>query len=168
MFCIRRETYKNKLINVDTFLDDLALGLYVNINKNKKYITSDILGEEYPNTTFKGLLKQRARWAIGYADILKKVYGKKEYQNKVFIHGMAYHITWLINWAIIIVLYFKFNWMSALFYSIFLGFMVSRDDLSLILYSIIYQFIFPIFHIKWLQVLFSELIKGRKKDGNKI
>lgn len=159
VFCIKGESYRGKLIELDTFLDDLALGLYVNINKSKKYVISTVLGEEEPNSKFSGLWKQRSRWAIGYSTILKAVKDKKEYKNKVVIHGLSYHFSWLLNWVIIVLLALLF-WPLAIGYIFMISVLISKKDISMLLYSIIYQFVFPIFHIRWGITFIGAMIKG--------
>lgn len=159
IFCIKGESYKGKLIQLDTFLDDLALGLYVNINHNKKYVISTVLGLEQPSSKFEGLWKQRTRWAIGYAAILKAVKNKKEYKNKVLIHGISYHLSWLFNWAIILLAAFL-CWPLAIAYILLVSILISNPDLSMVAYLIIYQFVFPIFHVRWIITVVSEMIKG--------
>lgn len=158
VFCIKGEPFRGKLIEVDTFLDDLALGLYININKSRKYVIATVLGEEKPNSNFAGLWKQRSRWAIGYSTILKAVKDKKDYKNKVVIHGISYHLSWLLNWAIIVLLVLLF-WPAAIGYVFLISMLISKKDISVIFYSVIYQFVFPIFHIRWGITFISEMVK---------
>lgn len=159
VFCIKGESFRGKLIELDTFLDDLALGLYVNINKSRKYVIANILGEEKPNGKFSGLWEQRSRWAIGYSTILKAVKDKKEYRSKVIIHGLSYHFSWLLNWTIIALLV-AFIWPVAIGYVLLVGALISKKDISLLFYSVVYQFFFPIFHIRWGVTLIEEMTKG--------
>lgn len=159
VFCIKGESFRGKLIELDTFLDDLALGLYVNINKCRKYVIANILGEEEPNGKFSGLWKQRSRWAIGYSTILKAVRDKKEYRSKVIIHGVSYHFSWIVNWLIIALLAI-FVWPLSVVYVLVIGALISKQNMSLLLYSVIYQFFFPIFHIRWGITLIVEILKG--------
>jgi cellulose synthase/poly-beta-1,6-N-acetylglucosamine synthase-like glycosyltransferase len=159
VFCIKGESFRGKLIDLDTFLDDLALGLYVNINKNRKYVIPTVLGEEKPNSKFIELWKQRSRWAIGYSTILKAVTNRKEYKNKVVIHGLSYHLSWLLNLAIIAFLAVMF-WPAAIGYVFLIGLLISKKDMSMLLYSVIYQFVFPVFHVRWGITFIGEMIKG--------
>jgi cellulose synthase/poly-beta-1,6-N-acetylglucosamine synthase-like glycosyltransferase len=159
VFCIKGESFRGKLIELDTFLDDLALGLYVNINQSKKYVIPTILGEEEPNSKFVGLWKQRLRWAIGYSTILKAVKNRKEYKSKVVIHGLSYHFSWVLNWVIIALL--ASLWLPlAIVYVLLMGALISRKDISMLFYSVIYQFVFPIFHIRWGITFINEMFKG--------
>lgn len=159
IFCIKGNSFRGKLIELDTFLDDLALGLYVNINKSKKYVVSTVLGEEKPNSTFIGLWKQRSRWAIGYSTILKAVKGKKEYKSKVIIHGLSYHFSWIFNWMIIILL--AYFWEPvAIGYILLVSSFITNKDFTVLFYSVIYQCFFPVFHIEWGVILLKEMVKG--------
>ena len=159
IFCIKGESYRGKLIQLDTFLDDLALGLYVNTNDSKRYVIPSILGFEEPNSKFGGLWKQRKRWAIGYASILKAVNTQKEYKNKVFIHGLSYHFSWLINWLLIALLSVC-HWPLAVIYVMIISLLISKQDMSMFVYAILYQFVFPVFHIRWSISFFDEMRKG--------
>ena len=158
LFCIKVNSFKNKLIYMDTYLDDLALGLYANTNKINKYITSDILGYEKLNTKFKKLCQQRNRWAIGYSSILKKVYKNFRYLILILIHGINYHALWILHWIIIIYI-FKLCYQLSLIYVLLTAFIIINKKVELFIYSIIYQFFFPILHIKWIIKVFTELIK---------
>jgi len=159
IFCIRGESFKGRLIQLDTFLDDLALGLYVNITKNKKKVISNILGQEQSNSCFNDLCKQRIRWAIGYSAIFKAVKDKKKYKSKVIIHGLSYHILWLLNWVIIILLGIIYLPLSIL-YVLLISFLIAKNDLNMVVYSLVYQFVFPIFHIRWGVTFINEMLKG--------
>ena len=159
VFCIKGESFRGKLIEFDTFLDDLALGLYVNINKSKKYVISTVLGEEKPNCKFTGLWKQRSRWAIGYSTILKAVKNKKDYNSKVIIHGLSYHLSWLLNWLIAGFLALLF-WPAAIVYILLISLLIAKKDISRFFYAVIYQFVFPIFHIRWGITFIGEMFKG--------
>ena len=159
VFCIKGESFRGKLIELDTFLDDLALGLYVNINKSRKYVIPTVLGEEEPNSECAGLWKQRSRWAIGYSTILKAVKNKKDYKDRVVIHGISYHLSWLFNWMIIALLTMLF-WPAAIGYVFLISLLISKKDIRMLLYSVVYQFVFPIFHIRWGITFIGEMIKG--------
>lgn len=158
IFCIKSDSFRGKLPKLDTFLDDLAIGLCTNVNKKRKYIVSDILGYEIANDTFIGLWKQRERWAIGYATILKAIFKQKEYKWKVLIHGISYHFLWLINW-ILLFLFAKINLFLMFSYFILIGILIIKKDIKFLGYSLLYQLIFPIFHIKWGLSLLKELLR---------
>lgn len=158
IFCIKADTYRNNLIDLDTFLDDVALGLYANVNDNKRYCVNYVLGEEIPNSSFEGLWKQRGRWAVGYASILKGVKSNKQYKKLVMIHGFSYHFLWMINWLIVLLLALV-SWKIALAYVIINSVAVVYKDVSYAIYSLLYMFLFPIFHIRWMEIMFKELSK---------
>ncbi len=160
-FVIKRQIFKGKLLEIDTFLDDLALGLYLNINKRQisSYYSSEVLGYEKPNTTFNGLLRQRSRWAEGYRTIISGVKTLKE-KNLIILHGIAYHTLWIINWGAVLALIYFTNVWNALIYMLIIGILITFGNLRIIGYSIIYQLIFPIFHLKWLWCLFFKSNKS--------
>lgn len=159
IFCIKGGAFRRKLIDLDTFLDDLALGLYVSINKSRKYVIPAVLGEEQPNTRFSGLWQQRSRWATGYSTILKAIKDKKEYKSRVIIHGLSYHFSWVLNWMVIIVSSSLF-WPATLGYILLISVLIAKKDISMLLYSAVYQLVFPIFHIRWGITFLEEMIKG--------
>lgn len=159
IFLIKGNTYRSKLIDIDTFLDDLALGLYVNINKNNKLVSDRVLGYERPNSTFIGLWRQRARWAAGYASILRGTWGNKRYLPKILIHGFSYHLLWMIHWIICISLT-VWEWPAGVLYLLLCSALIAWKDISMYGYAVIYQFLFPIFHFKWGCTLIKQLLKG--------
>jgi hypothetical protein rflaF_17929 len=163
IFCIKGDAFRGKLIDLDTFLDDLALGLYVNIHHSKKYLTDMILGEEKPNITFKGLLRQRARWAEGYYTIISSKKINAISRERVLIHGFCYHMAWIINW-ITIVGTWLLSPILALAYIVFISILIVNPDIKLVQYAIVYQFVFPIFHIQWGAILVSNIIKGKGNE----
>ena len=161
VFCIKTKTYRGKLIDIDTFLDDVALGLYTNVNGLKKSMTRDILGYERPNSSFGGLWNQRSRWAKGYASILMGVKGNRKYKKLVLIHGLSYHASWIVIWMGIFSLA-CLSWKAPLAAFMILALVVSITDLTEIMFAAIYFVVFPIFHIRWFGVLIGELVKEGK------
>ncbi len=101
-FLIRPATFKRKLYQMDTFLDDLALGAYINEHFEELHvlISPQVIGYEYPNECCQGLCRQRKRWAKGFYQVLKASKGKK-YYSKVLLHGAIYHLNWIVNWVFI-------------------------------------------------------------------
>lgn len=157
-FMVKREAFKNKLMEIDTFLDDLALGTYVSLNNDdlNVLISKNILGLEIPNDKFKGLWWQRSRWADGYSTVLKGVKSKKE-RELVKIHGLAYHFNWILNMLFIFGTY-TVNPIIALIYILIIASIISKFDVKLFISGILYQFIFPIFHLRWLYCLIKKLV----------
>lgn len=149
-FMIKRNSFSGKLLDVDTFLDDLALGLYVNGHSKelKSYHFKKILGYEEPNDSFGGLWNQRSRWAKGFSTIIHGVVDPVE-KKMILIHGFSYHALWIINWINIILLWFIHPLVSAA-YILFMAVLITGGHASMLVYGIIYQFVFPIFHIRWM------------------
>ena len=77
-FILKPKVFRDRLYELDTFLDDLALGAFINENFNelKVLISSKVIGYEFPNETFKGLCRQRKRWAKGFYQVLKASEGQ--------------------------------------------------------------------------------------------
>ena len=161
IFCVKTKSYRRKLIDIDTFLDDVALGLYTNVNGLKKYMTRDILGDERPNSSFWGLWNQRSRWAKGYASILMGVEGNRKYKKLVLIHGLSYHASWLVIWMCILFLA-CLSWKISLSAFLMLALIVSITDLKEFMFAVIYLMVFPVCHIRWFGVMIGELVKKGK------
>lgn len=161
-FVINPLTFKNKLWKLDTFLDDLALGAYVSehFRELNIFMSNQIIGYEYPKETFMELCRQRKRWAKGYYQVLKYAIGKP-YYSKLLIHGMSYHFNWIINWSVIICLFKKRKFFSCVWIN-FISYIMTKKNYKYFFWGIIYQFIFPIFHIIW----FINLLKGEKNNDN--
>ena len=98
-FLIRRMKFLH--VNLpDTFLDDIALGLFINKNCKTlhRIISKEVIAYEKANTSFSGLLLQRKRWANGYAALLKNAH---EDFLKILLHGGAYHFNWCLHFFIL-------------------------------------------------------------------
>ena len=162
LFLMKSNSFSNKLLNVDTFLDDLALGIFVSLNSSnlKILMSNKVIGLEKPKPSFKELCIQRKRWAKGFYTIWKGLKNKKE-KKLVLIHGLAYHFLWILQW-LLITIFAIIKWPCALGYLFMTSFFISRKDLKLILDTIIYQFFFPVFHIFWI----VNLLKGDRNDNN--
>jgi len=137
----------------------LALGLTVNRRQAalKMQIFPLTLGYETPNETFFGLWGQRKRWAKGYVSMLLGV-NKAEDRIKVIFHGIAYHLMWIFSWIICIFL-LHIHWIGALLYMGVLSFILGRKKF---LYALLYQLIFPIFHLCWIMTVLK-IIAGKNK-----
>lgn len=155
-FYLKTQKFSENLYQLDTFLDDLALGTYVSEHKNEisRYISKEVLGFESPHETFQKQMQQRKRWARGYYDLLS--YGKgKPFYGKILIHAMAYHGSWLLQWVMFWGLYQVSPGMSFTYF-LSTSVLLCRNDLSFIPWAMSYQLIFPIFHLVW----WKELLKG--------
>ncbi len=161
-FLINPTKFRGNLYKIDTFLEDLALGIYVseNIKNIKIFMFKEVIGAEFPNEKFLGLCKQRKRWAKGYYDIVKYSKGESFY-NKVIIHGLAYHFTWMVNWILALFLY-NINILFSIIYLCMVSFIITFKSQKEFFLGIVYQFVFPIFHIVW----FINFLKGEKNENN--
>ncbi len=161
-FVLNPKAFKNKLYKIDTFLDDLALGAFVNENYSalNVYTSKDIIGYEYPNSNFWKLCKQRKRWAKGFYQVLNASKGKEIF-GKVCFHGLVYHCNWIINWLIVILLVLL-NVKIAGVYILLVALIITYREPQMLFWGVIYQFIFPIFHVVWIYYL----IKGENNLDN--
>jgi len=131
----------------DTYLDDIALGLFINRNRKILHIitSKEVIANEKPNTSFSGLLLQRKRWANGYATLIKNV---PDDFLKIFLHGCVYHFNWCLHFAV-------FGWLAylsscfAIFYLLLLSIVICMPNWKLVGYGIVYHFVFCILHIYW-------------------
>ncbi len=154
-FIIKSKTYKNMLISGDTFLDDLALGLYSAKNKLKYFILNETVAYELPSTSFKDLLNQRKRWAIGYRQVLFLKGLTKADKTLVVIHGLTYHGLFIIN-IFFITMLFVLNPLYSFIYLLITSILIARNRLSMVGYTILYQLIFPLFHVQWIKSLLKD------------
>ena len=74
---------------------------------------------------------------------------------------MAYHGNWLINWALILGIAW-FSKIAALTYICLISVLMTYRRIGYFFWGIVYQIIFPIFHIVWIY----NLIIGEKNNGN--
>lgn len=165
LFCIRRAFFQSNVPEIDTYLDDLALGISANMKRAQRYVSSDILGVEHPNIRFSGLWKQRMRWALGYSSILSHSLHNRYIRRLVLIHGAAYHLLWL-PYLCALLLLFLLSWPAAICFSLVSCFIIVRHAPFRIVTAVMYQFIFPLFHIWWLWCLFSSIWRGAIFKGD--
>jgi len=158
-FWIKRETFAGQLPKIDTFLDDLGVGLEVNRRQKKlkmRFFPS-VIGYETPNETFSGLMRQRGRWAKGYVSVLLGVKTTED-RMKIIIHGFAYHFLWIFSWLFCFFLA-RVDYCWAALYLTGVSFAIGGKK---IIYAFLYQLIFPIFHIFWIIVMLKEIIRREK------
>lgn len=162
LFFIKTKSFNNKLLQIDTFLDDLVLGSYVSLHQKelKILIDNSIIATEEPKTSFSDLYIQRKRWAKGFFSIISRTKNKK-IKNLLKIHAFSYHFLWIIHW-IIISLLATINITISLLYFLFISFIITYKDKKYYLLSLVYQIFFPIFHIIW----FFYVLKGNKNEDN--
>ncbi|MGP1515895.1 MAG: hypothetical protein ACTTJH_08095 [Bacteroidales bacterium] len=158
-FFLKAASFRGKLMKIDTYLDDLAIGLYSSNTSKRTMISHLVLGYELPNTSFKGLWLQRIRWAKGYATILSNI---KERVSllKILTHGFFYHFFWILQWLVV---FFSFQISSILgiLYLLVTSYIISGYNKKKVGYGILYQMLFPVFHVCWYLQLIEELVKMR-------
>jgi cellulose synthase/poly-beta-1,6-N-acetylglucosamine synthase-like glycosyltransferase len=163
-FWIKRSTFADKLPSeIDTFLDDLALGLYINQHKISATISKKVLGYEIPNITCTGLWKQRTRWATGYASLLVGA-NNFDARLKIILHGIAYHGLWIVH-LILCVFFFHLGAFVFLAYILVSALFIVKNSIYLLVPAIVYPFFMAFFHVQWFISLQTEL--KRSKNGNR-
>jgi cellulose synthase/poly-beta-1,6-N-acetylglucosamine synthase-like glycosyltransferase len=164
---IRREAFLNELCS-DTFLDDIALGIYARQHKLNTHYASEVLGYEEPSNTILELFQQRRRWANGFSTILKNYY-KSSIIIYLLIHVFAYHFLIPALTFTIIALSF--------FYPIQIGVFIIAGMIStslLLGYQYALQFlaypgIFTCLHIEWwLCICYNLLFRKQQKSTNRL
>ena len=155
-FIIKTKAFQNKLIESDTFLDDLALGLYSAKNRLNYLILKDAVAYEVPSASFNDLLNQRKRWATGYRQILFLKELSKMDRILVIIHGLTYYGLFIIN-SFFVIMLFIINPLYSFLFLLFIALLIARNRPSMIVYSILYQLIFPLFHFQWIKYFLKKI-----------
>lgn len=149
-FMLNVSSFKGKLPETDTFLDDLSIGIFAARNKYSYLYSKSIVAREIPSYSFQELYKQRSRWAFGFKQILSCPSLNGKDKKLLYIHAFSYHILPLLH--LLFLCYLLVN--SPVFFIIillFVAFITSSKDRSSFGYALLYQLVFPVFHIRWLQ-----------------
>ncbi len=147
LFMMDRRFAKAHLPQDDTLFDDLTIGLAVRMHQGRTYASRSILGYEKPNSTLEGLVRQRCRWAKGFAQVLSANIGKPGFPF-IIIHGLAYHFLWILFWAAFFV-FFLFQPLLGLLSLFCCTLWLARFTLTEIPFSILYSVVFPFLHFLW-------------------
>lgn len=148
IFLIKRETMQAVFEYKNTYLDDIAVGMYFRKNKNLQlYTLNQVVGLEEPATTLKKLFKQRKRWAHGYTTMLGQA---KENNCKAYIilHGFSYHGLWLLNFLLML-LFFSLSIFYGFLFLIFITSIFCSFKPKYFLVGFLYVFFFPALHVYW-------------------
>jgi len=160
-FMLRRQSFVGKLLPVDTYLDDLALGLYIRANYRqlKVHYSNEILGFEKPNNTWRGLWQQRERWAKGYASVCCGAWSTS-YFPYVVVHGLAYHASWALHWLVIVSLGLVSPGLAVI-YLLVVTVALTAGNMNMLSAAALYQVAFPVLHGWWLWCLVKVLAKAQ-------
>lgn len=150
---LRRRAFCGMQPEVDTYLDDLALGLYTHrhFKELRVFRAPVVLGFEKPNQTLLGLWRQRCRWTAGLRSLWKVAETAKD-RCLIGFHYFVYHGLWSVNYLLIglgIALAF-YNSCFLLIPALCLGLealIITWGRPSLIGWALVYLLFFPIFHI---------------------
>lgn len=147
LFCLKGSFIRDHFMQYDTYLDDLAIGLYAREKKCRILCSKNILGYELPNETFCNLLLQRKRWAIGFSSVF---FNHHDFIAKMLlcIHMFSYHFLWCLNLLVCVFLFIRCVYILPI-YILFNALLLTYPQKRLLLYGIEYQFVFPILHLYW-------------------
>lgn len=157
IFMINKKYYSDKFPKYDTVYDDLTIGIITKKNSMPIYYTKEILGEELPKSTFINLLKQRKRWAKGFAE---SIYNNRKTNmlKYVIIHGFMYHLLW-IPFFIILIFSMLITPVLPIIIICIVCILLADKKIKDILWSFAYLLVFPIVHILWLMAFIKNMIK---------
>ena len=145
-----------KISGVNTLFDDLQIGIAIKKSNEPIFYSNDILGLETPKANLKLLVRQRIRWAQGYAEVLLL---NKKSLSLILIHGLAWHFWWILFWGIVVACcYFDCQPAAFLFIQIVIM-LISRNQISDYKFAALYLLIFPILHIIWGNFVLLKLFK---------
>ena len=157
IFMINKKYYIDKFPKYDTVYDDLTIGIITKKNSMPIYYTKEILGKELPKSTFINLLKQRKRWAKGFAE---SIYNnrKTDMLKYVIIHGFIYHLLWIPSYIMLILLMLITPILPIIIICI-VCILLADKKIKDLLWSFVYLLVFPIVHIVWLIAFIKNMIK---------
>lgn len=156
VFIMKRNSFNNVLQKYDTLFDDLTIGICAKENNMTVKRTKSVLGSEKPSVNMAALIKQRIRWAKGFAQTLR--FNKNSSCLRyIIIHGVAYHASIAVIDLIEAVL-FKYSPYASTILFILILITLSDNDIAEIPYVIAYMMIMPAIHSVWLITLISDLI----------
>lgn len=147
VFLFNRRFLRDSLPPEDTVFDDLQIGLVLRRSGYPILCICAMLGAEFPKLTFPELIRQRLRWARGYAETISNNLDSS--LPFVLIHGTAYHIIWILFWLT----FARLAWFNITYPIIIIGAFLltfAHAKLAFLRYALLYALIFPILHIIWL------------------
>lgn len=160
---IRRDAFLDELC-CDTFLDDIALGIYARQHNLNTFYSSEVLGYEEPCETVLELFNQRRRWADGFSKILQHYY-KSAIIIYLLIHIILYHF-------LVPALTFTVIALSLLFPIPICTFLLSCALLTSLLFGyqyalqpIFYSGLFTCLHIEWWRCVCYNLLFRNQSNG---
>ena len=157
IFMTNKKYYIDKFPKYDTVYDDLTIGIITKKNLMPIYYTKEILGKELPKSTFIDLLKQRKRWAKGFAE---SIYNNRKTNmlKYVIVHGFIYHLLW-IPFYIMLILLMLITPILPIIIICIVCILLADKKIKDLLWSFAYLLVFPIVHIVWLIAFIKSMIK---------
>ncbi len=156
-FVIKVNAFKDKLNNIDTYLDDLSVGIYSAQNHLNYLFSKQVVAYELPSYSLSGLANQRRRWATGYSQLLEKTKPNTKEKKLLLIHAFSYHLIPILYWVLLLILATN-KFVIFILLVLIVGVILTFFKPKYILSAILYQLIFPVFHFIWLKQVIKELL----------
>lgn len=156
LFLLNKSLLHDSLPPRDTVFDDLQIGLVIRRSGHPVLSIPVVLGAEFPKPDFPQLIKQRTRWARGYAETL--INNRASSLLFVLAHGIAYHILWIFLWLSLVMLAYTHGSFLILIFCAFLLTFASRSRAYLRSF-VLYALIFPLLHVIWLLAVVLNLAR---------
>ena len=162
LFMMDRHFAELYLPSEDTIFDDLTIGIAARIHHVRVFASRTVLGYESPKITVEGLVRQRCRWAKGFAQVFDANFGKSSLLF-VIIHALAYHFLWIP-----FLLFFAFlllHPLAAFVCLLCFTYWLARYKVKNIPISILYIIVFPFFHFVWIiffLIAYVKILKNKK------
>ncbi|XME04041.1 glycosyltransferase family 2 protein [Lachnospiraceae bacterium C1.1] len=149
VFILNKKYFAGRMQTKDTVYDDLALGVVLKKYNFPYFMSKEYLGTEMPKKNIRELNMQRKRWAQGYAETVFN--NKKDNVLKyVLVHGFAYHFLWIPVWGILVCMLVNKLYAITITLMLLLAYILSWGDVKRIHKAVLYMYIFPIIHLKWM------------------
>ena len=144
-----------KIPDVNTVFDDLLIGIAIRKSGKPVFYSNVLLGFETPKSTLTLLIRQRMRWARGYAEVLLL---NRKSPALILLHGLTWHFWWLLFWGIFFAC-LSCNLIAALLFAQIVIMLISRNRIADYKFAALYLLIFPFLHIIWGVFVVKKLFK---------
>lgn len=150
-----------KLPAENTIFDDLQIGIAIKKSGAPFLYNNSVIGFETPKATLHSLIRQRIRWACGYAEVLLL---NRKSLTLILIHGLAWHFWWILFWGIFVACcYFRYQ-IAALFFAQVFIMLISQNRVRDYKFAVLYLLIFPFLHIIWGNFVVVKLFKENFRE----
>lgn len=144
----------------DTVFDDLQIGIAIKKSSLPFFYSRAVLGFETPKATLRELVRQRIRWAQGYAEII--LLNRKS--PLVLVHGVAWHCWWLLFWGIFFGCWAVGQTAAALCFALIVVMSLAKNKIGDCIFAALYLLIFPFLHIIWWSFVAINLVRRSRRS----